>query len=59
MQLGRGKVKTVELAIVVTLGVVVGLAVGYILMGTAHAIFEIGAADHYVHAGAAAAAAKT
>lgn len=51
---GRRPVTNTELGIVVALGLVVGLVLGYVLMGTAHAIFEIGAEEHYKHTGAAA-----
>jgi hypothetical protein len=39
-----------ELAAVLLLGVLTGLVAGYLLMGTAHAIMEIGAesSGHYV-----------
>lgn len=49
LQLGGRPVKPVELAVVVTMGLVMGLLIGYILMGTAHAIFEIGTDEHYKH----------
>lgn len=50
--MGRGlKLKRSEIAIVLALGVAVGLLLGYCLMGTAHAIFDIGAEEHYKHDG--------
>lgn len=45
------RLKRTELAIVIGLGLAVGLFLGYILMGTAHAIFDIGAEEHYRHDG--------
>jgi hypothetical protein len=42
-KLGRGvKLRPAEIALVLFLGLVVGLFLGYILMGTAHAMFDIG-----------------
>jgi hypothetical protein len=42
-KLGRGlKLKPAEIALVLFLGLVVGLFLGYIVMGTAHAMFDIG-----------------
>lgn len=38
-----GRITPVELITVLVLGVAAGLVVGYVLMGTAHAIMEIGA----------------
>jgi hypothetical protein len=52
MHTGRGKdVKPVEIGVVITMGLLVGLMVGYVLMGTAHAIMEIGFEEHYKHSG--------
>jgi len=51
--LGRGgaRISPLQLAIVLVLGIAAGLVVGYVLMGTAHAILEIGADRdrHYKH----------
>lgn len=42
-KLGRGvKLRPAEIALVLFMGLVVGLFLGYILMGTAHAMFDIG-----------------
>lgn len=40
-----------ELGVVLVLGVAAGLIIGYVLMGTAHAIMEVGADSdrHYKH----------
>jgi hypothetical protein len=52
LNLGRGsKLKAAEVAIVLALGLAAGLLLGYIVMGTAHAIFDIGAEEHYKHDG--------
>lgn len=45
------KLKRTEVAMVIGFGLAVGLVLGYILMGTAHAIFDIGAQEHYQHDG--------
>ena len=45
----RGKVKSVEIIVVLTFGLFVGLVLGYMIMGTAHAILEIGAEEHFKH----------
>jgi len=42
-----------QIGIVLVVGVVIGLIAGYVLMGTAHAVFEIGAEEHYQHGGPA------
>lgn len=49
-----GRVAPLQLLLVLLLGVAAGLVAGYVLMGTAHAIMEIGADSdrHYKHAGA-------
>lgn len=46
-----GRVSPLELGVVLLMGVLAGLVAGYMLMGTAHAILEIGAdsARHYKH----------
>jgi hypothetical protein len=42
-KIGRGvKLRPAEIALVLFLGLLVGLFLGYILMGTAHAMFDIG-----------------
>lgn len=41
------RVKRTEVILVIGLGLAVGLFLGYILMGTAHAMFDIGAEEHY------------
>ena len=49
---GRGgRVTPLELGVMLVLGVLAGLVAGYMLMGTAHAILEIGADSnkHYKH----------
>jgi hypothetical protein len=52
---GRGaaavRVAPLQLAILLALGIAAGLVMGYVLMGTAHAIMEIGADrdKHYKH----------
>lgn len=46
---GRKPVKKAELLIVCFFGLVVGCVLGYILMGTAHAVLEIGAEEHFQH----------
>jgi hypothetical protein len=49
---GRGgRVTAAEVAAALVLGVAAGLVAGYVLMGTAHAILEIGAdaSLHYKH----------
>lgn len=49
---GRGiRLRRSEVAIVIGIGLAVGLFLGYILMGTAHAIFDIGAEEHFQHDG--------
>lgn len=49
---GGARAPLPQLAAAVALGLAVGLVAGYILMGTAHAILEIGAdrGTHYQHA---------
>ena len=50
LNLGRGsRLQAAEIAIVVALGLASGLLLGYIVMGTAHAMFDIGAEEHYRH----------
>lgn len=46
-----GRVTLIQVVVVLVLGVVGGLIAGYVLMGTAHAILEIGADrdKHYKH----------
>jgi hypothetical protein len=52
-----GRATPLQLLAMLALGVAAGLVVGYVLMGTAHAIMEVGAdrEDHYKHAGRRAA----
>lgn len=46
--IGRGlKLKPAEIAVVLFMGLVVGLFVGYLIMGTAHAMFDIGELNTY------------
>lgn len=44
-----GRVGAAQLLAALLLGVAAGLVAGYVLMGTAHAIMEIGADSHYKH----------
>ncbi|KAF8072913.1 hypothetical protein HT031_000573 [Scenedesmus sp. PABB004] len=45
------RLKPAEAALVLGVGLVCGLVLGYIVMGTAHAMFDIGAEEHYRHDG--------
>lgn len=46
-----GRASLLQLAAALLLGVAAGLVAGYMLMGTAHAVLEIGAGSerHYKH----------
>lgn len=46
--LGRGpRLRPLEVAAVLFAGLLAGLLLGYTIMGTAHAVFDIGAEEHY------------
>lgn len=52
LHLGHGsQLKAAQIAIVLGIGLAAGLLLGYVVMGTAHAIFDIGAEEHYRHDG--------
>lgn len=47
----QGRFRNRDILLVLAAGVVVGLFIGYVVMGTAHAIMEIGVDHHYEHKG--------
>lgn len=43
----KSQVNSIQFALFVLLGILVGVVLGYVFMGTVHAVLEIGADKHW------------